>query len=127
MRRILWAIALGITITAGNAAPARADRVGNQLSLQRNELTTEYRQASKQLEDVEESIDESTDTSAISGTALAVRELRNTQREHIRKLENRRSDLRKQISEILRDYKSLTRKAEDHYGELPMWWDERLD
>lgn len=127
MRRILLGIALGCIVTAAGNGSARADSTGNQLSLRRNELTTEYRKVTKQLEDVEESIDESTDTTTISGNSTTIWAVRNAQHDHLKKLEKRRNELKDRVRTILRDYKHLTRKAEDHYGELPMWWDERLD
>jgi len=127
MRRILWVIALGITITAADAAPARADSTGNQLSLQRNELKNEYRKTGKELDEVEESIDESTEASTISGNATTIWAVRNAQNDYLDKLKSRVKDLKQRRSEILRDYKQLTRKAERHYGELPMWWDQDLD
>jgi vacuolar-type H+-ATPase subunit D/Vma8 len=127
MRRILWTLGLGIMLTAASTVPAHADPTGNQLSLHRNELATEYRKVTKQLEEVDESIEESTDTTSITGNASTVWAVRNTQKDYLQKLQNRRDDLKQRVSEILRDYKSLTRKAEDHYGDLPMWWNERLD
>ena len=47
MRRILLGIALGCIVTAAGDGSARADSTGNQLSLRRNELTTEYRKVTK--------------------------------------------------------------------------------
>ena len=40
----------------------------------------------------------------------------------MQRLRSRRSELKQRESAVERDYRSLTRRAEDHYGELPMWW-----
>jgi hypothetical protein len=127
MRRILVVFGIGIIVAAANAAPAQADAVGNQLSIQRNELRTEYRKASKARAEVEESIDDSTDTTTMAGNATTIWAVRNARNDRLQQLRARLKDLKDRQSSILRDYKQLTRKAERHFGELPMWWEADLD
>lgn len=122
MRRIFTAFVIGILMTAVGTTPVRADSLGNQLSLQRNELRSEYKKVAKELAEVEEQIADSDDDTTVTGTASAVWAVRTTRNDHMQKLRGRRNELRQRENELERDFRQLTRKAEDHYGELPMWW-----
>lgn len=122
MRRVFAAFVIGILVTAAGIAPAHADSIGNQLSLQRNELRAEYKKVAKELADVDEEIDDSDEDATVTGTASAVWAVRTTRNDLLHKLHNRRNELKQRERTLERDYRQLTDKAEEHYGELPMWW-----
>jgi gas vesicle protein len=127
MRRILLGIALGCIVTAGSAAPALADSVGNRLSIDRNELRSEYRKVTKQLAEAEEEVEKAGDEPNVTGSSTAVWAIRNSHNDRVRRLRARESELRQRKQTIERDYGRLTRQAREHYGELPMWWEEDVD
>jgi chaperonin cofactor prefoldin len=122
MRRILAAFGFALVTAAVGGATAQADSVGNQLSIQRNELRSEYRKVVKDLADVEEEIEQSDGETTVTGTASAVWAVRRTRNDLMQRLRSRRNELKQRESALERDYRQLTRKAEDHYEELPMWW-----
>jgi hypothetical protein len=122
MRRIFAGFVIGILVTAAGSPPARADSIGNQLSIQRNELRSEYKRVAKELADVEDQIADSDEDTTVTGTASAVWAVRTTRNDQLQRLRSRRSELRQRQGSLERDYRTLTRKAEDHFGELPMWW-----
>ena len=127
MRRMLAVFAAGVIVMAAGVSPVRADSEGNRLSIERNELRSEYRKVVKELAAAEEDVEQAGDEPAVSGSSAAVWAIRNTHNDHVRKLRARESELRQRKSSIERDYGQLTRKARQHYGELPMWWEEDVD
>ena len=127
MRRFFTAFAAGLMVTAAAIAPVRADSEGNKLSIERNELRSEYRKVAKELAAAEEDVEKAGDEPNVTGSSSAVWAIRNTHNDHVRKLRARESELRQRKSTIEREYGQLTRKAREHYGELPMWWEEDVD
>ena len=126
MRRMLAAFAGGV-ILAGGYTPAHADSVGNRLSIDRNELRSEYRKVAKELAAAEEEVERAGDEPTVTGSSSVVWAIRNSRNDQVRKLRARESELRQRKQTIERDYGRLTRKARQHYGELPMWWEEDVD
>ena len=119
--RIAFVVAASVLLI-GLGGEVRADATGNQLSLQRNELRTEYRKVDRELADVEEEIDEHDENATVTGTATGIWIARNALRDQASKLTARRNELRQRIEAIKREFRQLTSRAEHHYGELPMWW-----
>ena len=126
MRRMVTVFAAALMLASG-FSPARADSEGNRLSLDRNELRAEYRKVAKQLAAAEEEVEKAGDEPNVTGSSAAVWAVRNTHNDHVRKLRARESELRQRKATIEREYGQLTRKAQKHYGELPMWWEEEVD
>ena len=126
MGRMLMVIAASL-IVASAVSPVHADSVGNQLSIERNELRAAYRKIVKQLDAAEEDLQKAGDEPNVTGPSSAVWAIRNSHNDLVRQLRARESELRERKSSIERDYGQLTRKARQHYGELPMWWEENVD
>ena len=126
MRRMVTIFAAALMLAIG-VSPVHADSEGNRLSLDRNELRAEYRKVTKQLAAAEEEVEKAGDEPNVSGSSAAVWAVRNTHHDLVRKLRAREDELRRRKATIEREYGQLTRKARQHYGELPMWWEEEVD
>ncbi len=122
MRLAIVTTFLSLALATALAGDARADSFDNQLSLQRNELRTEYRKVNKDLAVVEGEIEDQNDGATLSGSASAVRAVQTSMRDRTQKLQARRNELRDRQDAIRREFKQLTRKIEERYEEIPIWW-----
>jgi len=94
-----------------------------ETSLKRDDLRNEYRKLTRELTRVEGEIaqDENTSTT-ITGRATVIWAVRDAQRERMRRLADRRRELRTRRDTLERAFDQLTARVRAHYGEVPVWW-----
>jgi len=121
--RIALVIAGALTLALAGGSRVHADSFENQMSLQRNDLRNEYRKVSRDLAEVEHELRAfDDDTTTVTGTASGVLAVRTSIRDQAQKLTSRRNQLRQRHDAIEREFRQLTTRIEQHYGNVPIWW-----
>jgi hypothetical protein len=123
MRPISLVMIVAALVTGALPAGVDAGDFATEISLERNEVRTEYRRVTRELEKVEGQIAHHEDSpTTVSGGSTAIWAVRESVRDTMRKLSNRRDELRGRKGELEREFQKLTGKVDAHYGEVPIWW-----
>jgi len=121
--RIAFVITGALALALAGGTGAHADSFENQMSLQRNDLRSEYRKVTRDLAEVEHELQANDDgTTTVTGTASAVWAVRTSIHDQAQKLTARRNELRARHDAIEREFRQLTSRIEQHYGNVPIWW-----